>query len=76
MVATANAAAEVSREANKMDDQEKPKQVLTGAPQPQRLHLAEALPYLTMHIRSRHGQYPVTGTEFFFTFRIKNGHHV
>lgn len=73
MAATANAAAEVRREANKMDNQEKEKHVLTGAPQPPRLHLAEALSYLTMHIRSRHGQYPVTGTGFFFTFRIKDG---
>ena len=73
MVAAVNAIEDVSREADKMDDQEKAKYMVTGVPQPPRLHLAEALSYLTMHIRSRHGQYPVTGTGFFFTFRIKDG---
>ena len=38
-----------------------------------KLHLADILSYLTMHIRSQHGQIPVTGTGFFFTFKIKDG---
>ena len=38
-----------------------------------KLHLADILSYLTMHIRSQDGRVPVTGTGFFFTFRIKDG---
>lgn len=69
----ANALEDIGKEADTMNAKNNARHVTTSAQQPPRLHLAEILSYLTMHIRSQHGPVPVTGTGFFFTFRIKDG---
>lgn len=46
--------------------------VVSQIKRPPPLHLTDILSYLTIHVRSYRGQVPVTGTGFFFTFRIKD----
>ena len=62
----------VQKEAQNMDTNKPTGNVIGEVRHPQKLFLADKLSYLTMHIRSMHGTVPVTGTGFFFSFRIKD----
>lgn len=64
---------QIQKEASRMDAREQAKNVMGEVKQPQKMYLADKLSYLTMHIRSMQGSEPVTGTGFFFMFRIKDG---